>query len=348
MKVEPGSQFASDNAAGICPAAWKSLEDANVGYAPGYGDDRWTEKAANRIREIFETDAEVFFTFNGTAANSLSLAALCQSYHSVICSDIAHVEVDECGGPEFFSNGSKLLLAPSTLGKLTFAGVEEIFRKRTDIHYPKPSVVTITQATELGTVYSTSEIAAIGQTCRELGLSLHMDGARFANGLVSLGVSPAEMTWKAGVNVLSLGGTKNGLPVGDAVVFFDRKLAVDFDYRCKQAGQLASKMRFLSAPWLGILSNHVWLENARTANRMAARMEEKLSLIKGVEILYPRQANALFVTLPPTAHARMKEIGWRYYNFIAKGGARLMCSWSTTEADVDAFADDLARAVATS
>ncbi len=156
------------------------------------------------------------------------------------------------------------------------------------------------------------------------------------------------MTWKAGVNVLSLGGTKNGLPVGDAVVFFDRKLAVDFDYRCKQAGQLASKMRFLSAPWLGILSNHVWLENARTANRMAARMEEKLSLIKGVEILYPRQANALFVTLPPTAHARMKEIGWRYYNFIAKGGARLMCSWSTTEADVDAFADDLARAVATS
>jgi threonine aldolase len=347
-RVVPGSQFASDNAAGICPAAWQALQDSNEGYAPGYGDDRWTERAANLIREVFQADAEVFFTFNGTAANSLSLAALCQSYHSVICTDIAHVEVDECGGPEFFSNGSKLLLAPSKNGKLTSEGISEIHRKRTDIHYPKPSVVTVTQSTELGTVYSVGELGQIGQTCRELGLWLHMDGARFANGLVSLGVSPAEMTWKVGVDVLSFGGTKNGLPVGDAVVFFDRKLASDFDYRCKQAGQLASKMRFLSAPWLGILSNDIWLENARTANRMAELLEDRLRQLGSVEILYPRQANAVFAKLPEAAHQQMKQKGWRYYNFIAKGGARLMCSWATTPADVETFVADLAESLPTS
>ncbi|MBY0585950.1 low specificity L-threonine aldolase [bacterium] len=347
-RVAPGAQFASDNAAGICPAAMSAWQEANAGYAPGYGDDAWTERAANRIREIFETDADVFFTFNGTAANSLSLAALCQSYHSVICSDIAHVEVDECGGPEFFSNGSKLLLAPSHAGKLTSDGIVEIFRRRTDIHYPKPSVVTVTQSTELGTVYSANEIGQIGEICRDLGLSLHMDGARFANGLVSLGVSPAEMTWKAGVDVLSFGGTKNGLPVGDAVVFFRRSLATDFDYRCKQAGQLASKMRFLSAPWLGILSNDVWLENARQANRMAERFEHSLRKLPSVEVLYPRQANAVFVRLPESAHQQMKQKGWRYYNFIAKGGARLMCSWATTPADVDSFVADLEHSLATS
>jgi threonine aldolase len=323
------------------------MEEANVGYAAGYGDDPWTARAADRIRELFEADAEVFFTFNGTAANSLSLAALCQSYHSVICTEIAHVEVDECGGPEFFSNGSKLLLAPSEEGRLTPTGIEEIFRRRSDIHYPKPSVVTITQSTELGTLYSVEQLKQIGQKCRELGLSLHMDGARFANALAGANASPAEMTWKAGVDVLSLGGTKNGLPVGDAVVFFNRRLAVDFDYRCKQAGQLASKMRFLSAPWLGILSDDVWLENARWANAMAQRLEKHLERLPGVEILYPRQANAVFTRIPELASQRLKERGWRYYSFIAKGGSRLMCSWSTTQADVDAFACDLAESLRT-
>ncbi|HEY0551298.1 MAG TPA: low specificity L-threonine aldolase, partial [Verrucomicrobiae bacterium] len=246
-------QFASDNYAGICPEAWQAMEQANGGHERSYGDDRWTEEAANLIRDIFETDCEVFFAFNGTAANSLSLAALCQSYHSILCSEVAHVETDECGAPEFFSNGTKVLLVPGANGKLDPAGVERMVKKRTDIHFPKPRVVSLTQATELGTVYTPDEIKAVWAKAKSCGLRMHMDGARFANAVASLGCAPKEITWQAGVDVLCFGGTKNGMAVGDAVVFFNRELAAEFDYRCKQAGQLASKMRFLSAPWVGML-----------------------------------------------------------------------------------------------
>ena len=181
----------------------------------------------------------------------------------VICCDQAHVETDECGAPEFFSNGSKLLVAPSADGKLTPAAIHELATKRQDIHYPKPRVVTITQSTETGRVYTLAELQAISDECKAHGLSLHMDGARFANACASLGCSPAEMTWKCGVDVLCFGGTKNGMAVGEAVLFFDRALAADFDYRCKQAGQLASKMRFLSAPWVGMLESGAWLSQCR-------------------------------------------------------------------------------------
>ncbi len=337
----PGCQFASDNAAGICPAAWESLAEANVGYAPGYGEDEWTQKASDKIREVFESEAEVFFTFNGTAANSLSLAAVCQSYHSVICSDVAHIEVDECGGPEFFSNGSKLLLASSHEGKIAPETIVEIARKRTDIHYPKPSVVSITQPTEVGTLYSIDELATIGKTAKELGLAVHMDGARFANAVAELGVSPRQLTFDVGIDVLCLGGTKNGMPVGDAVVFFNKKLAFEFDYRCKQSGQLASKMRFLAAPWVGMMQDGVWLRYAEHANRLAKRLEEKLRTIDEVEILFPRQANAVFARMPISWNVRLRERGWRYYDFIGKGGARFMCSWGTTEDDVDALVSDI-------
>jgi threonine aldolase len=335
--VRPGCQFASDNAAGICPAAWESLAEANIGYAPGYGDDAWTQRAADKIREVFESDAEVYFTFNGTAANSLSLAALCQSYHSVICSDVAHIEVDECGGPEFFSNGSKLLLAHSKDGKITPESIAEIAKKRTDIHYPKPSVVSITQPTEVGTTYTIKELSAIGAVAKEWGLAVHMDGARFANAVAEMNVSPRQLTVDVGIDVLCLGGTKNGMPVGDAVVFFNKKLAFEFDYRCKQAGQLASKMRFLTAPWVGMLQDGAWIRYAAHANRMAKRLEEKLRQVKGVEILFQRQANAVFARLPVPWNDRLRKQGWRYYDFIGKGGARFMCSWATVEADVDAL-----------
>ncbi len=249
--IDPGDllqQFASDNYAGICPAAWSATEAANDGHVTAYGDDPWTAKASDEFRELFETDCEVFFVFNGTAANSLALASLCQSYHGVICCDSAHIETDECGAPEFFSNGSKLLVAQSAEGKLTPASIRELATKRQDIHYPKPRVVTITQSTETGRVYTLAELRAISDECRAHALYLHMDGARFANACASLGCSPAEVTWKSGVDVLCFGGTKNGMAVGEAVLFFDKKLAADFDYRCKQAGQLASKMRFLAAP----------------------------------------------------------------------------------------------------
>jgi threonine aldolase len=208
-------QFASDNYSGICPEAWAAMAAANQGQAPAYGEDEWTARAADAFRVQFETPCEVFFVFNGTAANSLALASLCQSYHSVICTGTAHVETDECGAPEFFSNGSKLLVAPSADGKLTPEAIRTIAINRNDIHFPKPRVVTITQPTETGQVYSLAELQAISACCRELGLSLHMDGARFANACASLGCSPADMTWRAGVDVLCFGGTKNGMAVGE-------------------------------------------------------------------------------------------------------------------------------------
>jgi hypothetical protein len=216
--------FASDNYAGICPEALQALLAANTGHAAAYGDDEWTRQASERLRELFATDCDVYFVFNGTAANSLALASLCQSYHSVICHELAHVETDECGGPEFFSNGSKLLLAKGEDGKLTPETVREVISRRNDIHYPKPHVVTLTQATELGTLYRPAEIAAIADLAHHCGLRVHMDGARFANAVASLDVTPADLTWRAGVDVLCFGGTKMGLPMGEAVVFFDRAL----------------------------------------------------------------------------------------------------------------------------
>jgi len=289
----------------------------------------------------------VFFAFNGTAANSLALASLCQSYHSVICSSFSHVETDECGAPEFFSNGSKLLLAASSDGKLTPELISALVKSRSDIHFPKPRVVTITQATETGLVYSLDEIRAIAATCRALGLRLHMDGARFANACASLGCSPAEMTWKAGVDLLCFGGTKNGMAVGEAVIFFDRELAADFDYRCKQAGQLASKMRFISAPWVGMLEDDVWLRNARHANAMARRLYEGIVDLPGVRVMHPPEANAVFAFLPQRVIATLQQDkGWRFYDFIAGGGCRLMCAWDTRPESVDAFAADMVAACA--
>jgi threonine aldolase len=333
-------QFASDNYAGICPEAWLATEAANRGHATSYGDDPWTERASDAFRALFETDCEVYFVFNGTAANSLALASLCQSYHGVICCEAAHVETDECGAPEFFSNGSKLLVAPSAEGKLTPEGIRELATKRQDIHYPKPRAVTITQSTETGRVYSLPELRAIGEECRGRGLSLHMDGARFANAVASLGASPAEMTWKSGVDVLCFGGTKNGMAVGEAVLFFDRKLAVDFDYRCKQAGQLASKMRFLSAPWVGMLESGAWLRNAAHANQCTRRFAEQIADIPGVRLVQPVEANAVFLSVADGVLDRLRARGWQFYTFIG-GAVRFMFPWDSDPARVDALAKDL-------
>jgi threonine aldolase len=335
--------FASDNYAGICPEAWTAMAEANQGHAVSYGDDVWTARAADRIREVFEMECEVFFVFNGTAANSLSLASLGQSYHSILCHEIAHVETDECGAPEFFSNGMKVLQLPGPNGKIDPSGIERLVKKRSDIHYPKPRAVSVTQATEVGTVYTVEELKAIWAKTKQLGLKLHMDGARFANAVVELGVKPKELTWQAGVDVLCFGGTKNGGGVGEAVVFFNRELAYEFDYRCKQAGQLASKMRFLAAPWVGMLQDEVWLRHAAHANAMAQLLYEELAGIAEVRILFPRQANSVFAGLPPHVIAALRRRGWLFYTFIGEGGCRFMCSWDTTEQDVRAFAADLQR-----
>jgi len=346
FSVSGRNQFASDNYAGVCPEAWAAMAEVNAGYAASYGADPWTARACDLLRDFFETDCQVFFVFNGTAANSLALSSLCHSYHSILCHELAHIETDECGAPEFFSNGTKILLVPGEHGKVDLAAVEHAVRRRSDIHYPKPRVLSISQATELGTIYSPGELAAVGEMCRRLGLRLHMDGARFANAVAAAGVSPADLTWRTGVDVLSFGGAKCGMAVGEAVVFFDRALADEFDYRCKQAGQLASKMRFLAAPWLGLLRDGGLLRHAAHANACARQLAAALAEIDGVEISHPCEANAVFVSLPPKVIELLRERGWQFYTFIGTGQARFMCSWSTTGQDVAALVDEV-RTLAT-
>jgi len=336
-------QFASDNCAGVCPQAMSALIEANsTGHEVSYGEDSWTAKVCDQIRALFETDCDVFFVFNGTAANSLVLASLCQPYHSVICHERAHIETDECGAPEFFSNGSKLLTVSGEGAKLTAEAVIEVVDRRSDIHHPKPKVVSITQATELGTLYSVEEVRALCSAAKSRGLKVHMDGARFANAVASLGVHPGDLTWRAGVDVLVFGGTKNGLPVGEAVVFFDKSLAQEFAYRVKQAGQLASKMRFISAPWLGLLKDDVWLKNARHANQMAQRLAVGLKHFDFIQLMYEPQANGVFAELPAKLIDALRAKGWMFYTFIGEGGCRFMCSWDMEPCRVDQLLDDIA------
>ncbi|NDY92504.1 threonine aldolase family protein [Ideonella livida] len=338
-------QFASDNTAGVCPEALAAFAQANTGFAASYGNDDATHTVCDRLREVFEADAEVFFVFNGTAANSTALAALCQSYQAVVCSDTAHVHTDECGAPEFFSGGSKLLTVPARQGKLTTAGLTEAIERRSDIHYPRARAVTLTQSTEQGTLYQRGEISGLARVAHAHGMKVHMDGARFANAVASLGCAPADITWRAGVDVLCLGGTKMGLPVGEAILFFDRQLGADFAYRAKQAGQLASKMRFVSSPWLAMLEGGTWLRHAGHANAMAHRLAEKVAALPGAELLLPPEANGVFVSLPEAAIARLRAAGWAFYTFIG-GGARFMCSWATTPEAVDHLAHDIGAALA--
>jgi threonine aldolase len=337
----PKAQFASDNTAGVCPEAWEAMERANRGHVSSYGTDEWTQRAADALRELFDKDdAEVFFVFNGTSANSLALASCCQSYHSVICHEHAHIIEDECGAPEFFSNGTKLLGAPGSLGKLTPKEIEHLALKRTDIHYPKPRVISLTQSTEFGTLYHLPELAAIHTVAQRHKLAIQMDGARFANAVASLGCKPKECTWQAGVDVLCFGGTKLGMACGEAVIFFNRDLAAEFDYRCKQAGQLASKMRFLAASWVGMLEKDAWLRHARHANACARKLATRFEKEAGLKTVYPVEANAAFIAMPDPLYRALRERGWLIYNFIGEA-VRLMCSWDTTNADIDALLTDV-------
>lgn len=333
-------QFASDNTAAVSPAAWAALVEANSESVSSYGDDRWTRRACELVRDLFETDCAVFFVFNGTAANALSLAHLCRPFHSVLCHEHAHIETDECGAPEFFTAGAKLLPTRGTNGKLDLAEMEAAITRQRELHSPKPRVISVTQATELGTVYTPAELAAVAEFAQARGLYLQMDGARFANAIASLGCSPRSITRDLGVDVLSFGGTKNGTAVGDLVIFFDPELAREFDYRAKQAGQLASKMRFLAAPWVGLLQDGAWLENARTANARAKSLAQKLTALPGVALSFPCEASAVFLRLSESAVRQLHTRGWHFYKFIEPDIYRLMCSWAVTEADIEDFVAD--------
>ena len=332
--------FASDNCAGICPEAAAALAEANRAAAASYGDDEWTQRLCDRVRELFEINCDVFLVGTGTAANALALAQLCQPFHSVICHEDAHIETDECGAVEFFTRGAKLITTPGENGKLDLGEVEAALSRQHELHSHKPRVISITQATEFGTVYHAREIRAIAEFARARAMLLHMDGARFANAIAALHCAPKEITWQAGVNVLCFGGSKNGLAGGELVIFFPREHSLEFDYRAKQAGQLFSKMRFLAAPWLRLLENDLWLENANRANLMAKKLAEAFSRC-GAEIIFPTESNAVFVRLHPHLAARLQERGWQFYQFATPNVYRLMCSWGVSDEAIAAMVKDL-------
>jgi threonine aldolase len=329
--------FASDNTAAICPPAWAALSEANAEAEIAYGDDKWTRRVVARVRQIFETDCEVFLIFNGTAANALALAQLCRSYHGVVCHENAHSQTDECGAPEFFSGGAKLIPTPGRNGKLDLGNIETALLRHRDVHSPKPRALSVTQATELGTVYRRDEIERICEFAREHSLLVHMDGARFSNAVAALDCTPKSITWEAGVDVLCFGGTKNGTAAGELVIFFKKDLAHEFDYRAKQGGQLASKMRFLAAPWFGLLKDDAWIENARHSNKYAESLARKLASALGSEPAFPCEANAVFLRMPDQLVAQLHDRGWRFYKFIEPDIYRLMCAWSTTEQQIDEY-----------
>lgn len=334
-------EFASDNVAPICPEAWAALQEANLQYAPSYGEDRWTARACDRIREIFETDCDVYFVFTGTAANALAFAQLCNPFHSVICHQHSHIATDECGAPEFFTGGSKLLLVGGASGKIDTGQVKALLTRPNELHSHKPAAISIAQATEFGTVYRRDEIAAIVDLARAHQLSLHMDGARFANAIASLNCAPKAITWKVGVDVLCFGGTKNGATAGELVIFFDKKISREFDYRVKQAGHLGSKMRFLAAQWLGLLNRDAWLRNAQHANRAARGLATRLRMEAGIESVFPIDANAVFVAMDERLASGLHARGWRFYKFIEPDVYRLMCSWSTTGEQISSLVADI-------
>jgi len=333
--------FASDNAATIHPEVLAALARANVGHAPGYGHDKLTQRTEALIAEHFGEGARAYLVFNGSAANVLSLRAACRPWQAAICAESAHLNVDEGGAPEAIA-GVKLLTLPAVHGKLTPELVQGRIERIGDEHAVQPRVVSISQCTELGTVYSRSEVAALSSLAHAHGLLLHMDGARLSNAAAALDVPLRRLTTDAGVDMVSFGGTKNGLLGAEAVVVLDPDLAVGFEYLRKQSLQLASKMRFLAAQFEALLTDELWLRCARQANAMAARLAHAVEAYGGLEITHPVQSNAVFATLPAASIATLQEQFAFYVWDQRRSEARWMCSWDTTEEDVDAFAGAVA------
>jgi threonine aldolase len=341
-------QFASDNNAGLCPEALTALVEANeAGHAPAYGDDEWTERAREAVRRLLEApDAAVHFVFNGTAANAIAMAHVCRPYDAVIAHESAHVATDEAGAPGFFSGGAILRTADGAGGKLTPADVERLATGGRGVHSSRPRLVTLAQATEAGTVYRPAEMQRIAEASRRLGLVLHMDGARLANAVAHLECAPADVTWRAGIDILSLGGVKNGLAFGEALVVFDPERAREIEWRIKQSGHLNSKMRLMTAPWVRLIESGAWLVNARHANAMAVRLASCLADAPGLRIVHPVEANAVFVEMSAPVQAAVRARGWRFYTFAGEVVCRLMCAWDTSAETVDRFASDIAAAAA--
>lgn len=344
--------FASDNTATVHPKVMEALNRANRNHEISYGDDPYTREATEAIRDLFDADLKVFFVYNGTGANVLSLSSMVRSYEATICTQIAHIEEDETGAPEKFT-GAKLLPVPPKEGKLSVAQLESFMPRRGFEHTSQPKAVSITESTEVGTRYTPEEIRSIAEFCRAEGLYLHMDGARLSNAVASLADRPEsamepremlrEITSRAGVDLLSFGLSKNGIMFGEAVVVFRPELAIAPLYLRKQATQLASKMRYIAAQYTAMIEGDLWAENGRKANALAARLAGRLLPLNGVELAYPVEANGVFPSLPPKAIEALQE-EWGFYLWERERNVvRLMLSFDSTEEDVDQFADAVER-----
>ncbi|MER7789629.1 low specificity L-threonine aldolase [Streptomyces sp. NPDC097640] len=340
-----GRAFISDNMAGASPEIVRAVAAAAAGNAPPYGNDPFTDSARRKLSEIFERDVDIFPVSTGTAANCLALAALTPPWGSVLCHSDSHINNDECGAPEFFTDGAKLVTVPGDESKIDPDALGRAVRRRAgDVHSVQPSVLSISQATESGSVYTLDETRRLGVIAKDAGLRVHMDGARFANALDHLDATPAEMTWKAGIDVLSFGATKNGAMTADAIVSFDPALATELAFRAKRAGQLASKMRFHAAQLDAYLTDDLWLGNARQANAMAARRGDGLKAIPGTELLGSPQANLLFCRLPRHTTEQLLAEGYAFYHDRwAPGIVRLVTSFTHTPDDIDQLLDAVRR-----
>ncbi len=336
MKNAPSRSFASDNNAGVHPEMIEALKAANEGHVVAYGADPFTERAVKTFRKHFGKDVDVYFVFGGTGANVLGMQAVTKSYQAVICAETAHINVDECGAPEKFS-GSKLLAVPTPDGKLRPELIKHFLHGVGFEHHVQPGIISISQATEMGTVYSKDEIKTLAKFAHKNNMLLHVDGARISNAAVSLNASFKEITADVGVDVLSFGGAKNGMMYGEAVVFFDKKRSTDFKYIRKQGMHLPSKMRFISAQFDALLSGDLWKRSASHANRMAQLLASQLEQIPAIKLSQPVQSNGVFAIMPKKSIAEVQK---KYFFYVWNediSEVRFMCSFDTTEEDISKF-----------
>ncbi|MDA9103073.1 low specificity L-threonine aldolase [Candidatus Thioglobus sp.] len=336
--------FASDNVTSACPEVMDAVIAANSGIAGSYGDDEWSLALKNRLSEIFETEVEVFLAVTGTASNALALSALAPVFGKIYCHELSHINTDECGAPELFTGGAKLIPMRSSNGRIDAVDLAETIRGSGNVHVTQPSVVSVTMSCETGTVYQLDEIKAISKIAHDNKMNMHMDGARFANALVSLDVSPAEMTWKSGVDVLTLGGTKNGCLAAEAVIFFKPEMVGNFPFLHKRSGQLLSKMRFISSQLEAYLTDDVWLRNARHANAMAKILSEGLNSFANIKLAYPTQSNEVFVHLPRDVIDYLNNAGYDINEEELDGKAvRFVTAWNSEVKDINDLLDTLAQ-----
>jgi len=337
-------KFASDNVAGACPEVLNAIISANDGIASPYGNDEWSKNLQNKFSEVFEKEVIVYPTASGTAANALALSALTPVFGNIYCHKLSHINTDECGAPEFYTGGAKLVTLNGVNGKITPEELSENVGGVGIVHHTQPSVVSITQLCETGETYQLDEISTIAETANKHNLKMHMDGARFANALVSLGATPAEMTWKSGIDVLSFGATKNGCIAAEAIIFFKPELVGNLPFLMKRSGHLLSKMRFVSAQLDAYISNDVWLKNAKHANNMGKKLSEGLNSNPNIELAYPTQANEVFAKFPKPVIEHLNSKGYKMNEEELDGKAvRLVTAWNTKESDVNQLLETISQ-----